>query len=237
MKVANQRSSPPRCVRSHSTFPAMSHDPILVDTPALLDDRIGCRADPRIHRSGNRCRQHRDDADAIGTHGYGGINQERQPLVLHAPQCLGDVRQRDVARDDVFGEIAIDRAGVGWWRVLAGEAEQGRGEHVLGERSNGRPRCERILNLPVQCGDGLFRGAGHPPGCAVSQPGPQLLGFAHRERSRFEVSLPIERGDDLHHRVCGRHAVSLAPEVHSAHGCVLNGDRAHDDPNTDPRER
>ena len=63
-------------------------------------------------------------------------------------------------------------SGVGWRRVLAGEAEQGRGEHVLGERSNGRPRCERVVNLPVQCGEGLFHGAGHPPGCAVSQAGP-----------------------------------------------------------------
>ena len=169
---------------------------------------------------------------------YGGIYQERQPLMLHAPQCLGDIRQRDVPRDDVFGEIAIDRLGVGWRRVLAGEAEQGRGEHVLGERSNesatvraSRESARAVRRADCSAAPATHRVAPSPSrdrSCSASR-------IASGAGSRSVV--PIERGDDLRHRVCGRHAVSLAPGVHSAHGCVEGGDRAHDDPDTDPRER
>ena len=82
-----------------------------------------------------------------GPHADGGIDQERQPLALHGPQCSSDHRQGDVPRDEVFGENAIDRLRLGRQLILAGEPEQGRSENVLGERAKDVPRCERVVNL------------------------------------------------------------------------------------------
>ena len=205
-----------------------------VDTPALLGDRIRRRADPGIHRLRQRSRQGRNDADAVRTERQGGVDQERQPLALRGPQGSSDHRQGDVPRDGVFCENAIDRILLGRELILAGEPEEGRSEDMLPERAKDVPRCERVVDLRLEHGERLLHGPGHPPDGTLPDAGPQPLGLVCRERGRSEVTLPIERGDDLRHHGFGRHAVSLAEGVHSAHAHVEGGGRAHDDLVTDP---